>query len=89
MKSKFVAYVLWFFLGVFGVHRFYTGNIGTGLLWLFTMGLFGLGWILDLFLTSGLVDTANLKWRLLNQQNNGINININNGGSQELTTVTK
>lgn len=38
------------FLGVFGVHRFYVGKIGTGFLWLFTGGLLGLGWIIDILL---------------------------------------
>lgn len=79
MKSKFVAYLLWFFLGVFGVHRFYCGKIGTGLLWLFTAGLFGLGWVIDLFLTSGMVDEANWKFRAMygnSGNNNQNNINI-------------
>lgn len=64
MKSTAIAYVLWFFIGIFGAHRFYTGNIVTGIIWLFTCGLFGLGWFIDLFLTAGLVERANIKWRL-------------------------
>ncbi|UOX40470.1 hypothetical protein UGMREWDR_CDS0154 [Aeromonas phage GomatiRiver_11] len=64
MKSTAIAYVLWFFLGFFGVHRFYTGHIATGFIWLFTGGLFGVGYLIDLFLTAGLVDRANIKWRL-------------------------
>lgn len=50
MKSKGTAALLCFFLGVLGVHRFYVGKIGTGILYLFTGGLFGLGMIVDLIL---------------------------------------
>lgn len=64
MKSTALAYVLWFFLGLLGIHRFYTGHIVTGIIWLFTGGLFGIGWLIDLFLTAGLVERANVKWRL-------------------------
>jgi TM2 domain-containing membrane protein YozV len=37
------------------------GKIGSGLLWLFTGQLFGIGWIVDLFLLSGMVDNYNNK----------------------------
>ena len=49
-KNKMVALLLCIFLGVLGVHRFYVGKIGTGLLYLFTGGLFGIGWIIDIIL---------------------------------------
>ncbi len=59
MRSVGLAYVLWFFGGVFGVHRFYCERIGTGVLWFFTGGLFGIGWLVDLFLVPSLVEEAN------------------------------
>ncbi len=46
-KSRGVAAVLCFFLGALGIHRFYVGKIGTGLLWMFTAGLFGIGAFID------------------------------------------
>jgi TM2 domain-containing membrane protein YozV len=47
MGRLLIAYILWFFLGVFGVHRFYLGKWVTGIVWLCTGGLFGLGWLFD------------------------------------------
>lgn len=47
-KRRGTAALLCLFLGVFGVHRFYVGKIGTGLLWLLTFGLYGIGAIIDL-----------------------------------------
>jgi TM2 domain-containing membrane protein YozV len=49
-KSRLVAMLLCFFLGALGVHRFYVGKIGTGLLMLFTLGGFGLWLLIDLIL---------------------------------------
>ena len=49
-KSKLVTFLLCWFLGVFGVHRFYVGTIGTGILWLLTGGLFGVGVLVDMIM---------------------------------------
>ena len=48
--SRLAALLLCVFLGFLGAHRFYVGKIGTGILWLFTFGLFGIGAIYDLIL---------------------------------------
>lgn len=54
-----VAWILQTFLGAFGIHRFYLGKIGTGILWLLTGGLFGVGYIYDYLTLNGQVDEAN------------------------------
>lgn len=46
-KNKWVAFLLCLFVGVFGAHQFYEGDIAMGLLYLFTFGLLGVGWIVD------------------------------------------
>lgn len=51
-KSKTVALLLCIFLGVVGAHRFYVGKVGTGILYLFTGGFFGVGWIIDIILVA-------------------------------------
>lgn len=45
--SKAIYCLLCFFLGFLGVHKFYSGKIGMGILYIFTLGLFGIGTIVD------------------------------------------
>jgi TM2 domain-containing membrane protein YozV len=60
--SKTVGYVLWLF-GFTGAHRFYYGKPVTGTLWFFTLGLLGLGWLIDLFLIPSMDRQADLRFR--------------------------
>ena len=61
--STGLGYGLWCscLVGVCGLHRFYMGKAGTGLLWLCTFGLLGIGQFLDLFRMKTIVRDANLK----------------------------
>ncbi|MCX2980461.1 TM2 domain-containing protein [Halieaceae bacterium IMCC14734] len=47
--SVLMGYLLWI-LGFMGAHRFYYGKQISGVIWFFTLGLFFIGWIIDLFL---------------------------------------
>jgi TM2 domain-containing membrane protein YozV len=49
-KKILPAFLLCFFFGALGAHRFYVGKVGTGILWLFTLGLFGIGALVDLIM---------------------------------------
>ena len=74
-KSALLAYILWFFLGFFGVHRMYLGRVGSGiamlvlhgLSWLtywiligwFGFGILGLWWLIDALLIPGMTRSYN------------------------------
>ena len=74
-KSALLAYILWFFLGFFGIHRMYLGRIGSGiamlilhgLSWLtyviligwIGFGILGLWWLIDALLIPGMVRDYN------------------------------
>jgi TM2 domain-containing membrane protein YozV len=59
-----LAWILLTFLGLFGVHRFYMGKWLTGILWLATGGLLGLGWLYDLWTLNEQVDEINRQYVL-------------------------
>ncbi len=60
--SLAVGYVLWIF-GFTGAHRFYFGKPISGTIYLFTAGLFLIGWIVDLFLMPRLERSAELRFK--------------------------
>jgi len=60
-----LAWLLLVFLGFFGVHRFYMGKVWSGILYLFTFGLFGLGYLYDMW-------TLNDQVTLINGRDSGM-----------------
>ena len=59
--STLVGYLCWIF-GFFGAHRFYFGRPISGTIWALTLGLFFVGWIVDLFLIPHMSRTASLRY---------------------------
>ncbi len=60
--STLVGYLLWIF-GFLGAHRFYFGKPITGTLYFFTLGLLGVGWVIDLLLIPGMSRSAEQRFR--------------------------
>ena len=58
-KSKGIAYALWWFLGIFGGHRFYAGNTGLGIGMLLTLGGFGVWTLIDGFFIGQAIERQN------------------------------
>ncbi|WP_153558786.1 NINE protein [Roseimaritima sediminicola] len=56
-----LGWILLTFLGLFGVHRFYLGKWLTGLLYLVSGGLFGVGWLYDLWTLNEQISLKNLR----------------------------
>ncbi len=78
MKSKELAYILWFLcaFSICGAQRFYCKRYISGFIYLFTLGFFGIGQLIDLFTIPNMVDEENLKYQALYGYQN-ININGN------------
>lgn len=49
-KKRLVAFILCFFLGPLGVHRFYVGKVGTGVVQILTLGGLGIWVLIDLIM---------------------------------------
>ena len=76
-KSALIAYLLWWFLGTLGVHRFYLGRVGSGVAMLLLtvvsgvltviligfvgLAVVGLWWLVDAFLIPGMVKGHNVR----------------------------
>ena len=61
--STAVGYLLWIF-GFTGSHRFYFGKPVSGTIWFFTLGLLGIGWLIDLFLIPSMRRQASLRFQI-------------------------
>lgn len=72
MKKTGVAYILWLacLLGLCGVQRIYCGKYVSGIIYLFTFGLFGIGQLIDLVLIPKMIEDRNLKHQLLHGNSN-------------------
>ncbi|WP_437832655.1 TM2 domain-containing protein (plasmid) [Niallia taxi] len=80
VKSTGTAYLCLLFclIGIAGINRFYLGKIGTGIIYLLTFGLFGIGIIYDIFTIPNQVKMTNLLANggfQANQQNVIVNVN--------------
>ena len=60
--SKVIGYLLWIF-GFTGSHRFYYGRPISGTIWFFTLGLLGIGWLVDLFLIPSMDRQADFRYQ--------------------------
>jgi TM2 domain-containing membrane protein YozV len=60
--SLIVGYLCWLF-GFTGAHRFYYGKQISGTIWFFTLGLFGIGWLIDVILIPGMNAQAERRYK--------------------------
>ncbi len=82
--NNIMLLVLCIFLGPLGMHHFYANRTGLGLLYLFTFGLFGIGWIADILI----ILTNNYKDGAGNCIESPINLNIPIGANREKNLTT-
>jgi len=60
--NTIIGYIMWLLGGIVGYHRFYYGKPVSGVIWLLTLGLMGIGWLIDLFLVPGMNREANARY---------------------------
>lgn len=60
--SILIGYITWIF-GFMGAHRFYYGRQISATIYFFTLGLLGIGWIIDLFLIPGMDRSADRRYK--------------------------
>jgi TM2 domain-containing membrane protein YozV len=60
--SVLIGYLTWL-VGFTGAHRFYFGKPISGTIWFFTLGLLGIGWLIDLFLIPGMERSAERRYQ--------------------------
>ena len=58
-----VGYILWVF-GFTGAHRFYFGKPISGTIYFFTLGLLGIGWVIDLFFIASMNREASIRFHI-------------------------
>ena len=85
MKSKSTIFLLWLCGGLWGLHRFYVGNTGSGCLYAMTCGFFFIGWATDFFKLNSMVDEYNQRFIAQNAPAKNENNNNNNENKNENT----
>lgn len=63
-----ITLLLWFFVGMLGIHRFFNGKVGTGILMIITFGWFGIWWLID-----GIIIVM---WKFTDAENKFVKIQI-------------
>lgn len=91
-KSKGVAYLLLVVgpaFGLFGLHRFYMGQIGKGVLYLLTFGFIGIGQLIDLFTFAQVVENHNLRLELGRRSNSPYNDTPRSGHADSMISLSR
>ena len=75
-RQIWVAYMLWFFLGYLGIHKFYLHRTSAGIVYLFTAGVFGVGLLIDLFTLPNQVREFNRKYEAIGMLTGGSSLKV-------------